>query len=119
MFVFIIVNNQVVGKVTRIEKETIQKQLIVNKEEKERIIRENYALKQQLNRMGYKGYKIRYENDMKYYLKLAKYIGVTILILFLIYQIPPVKHFFQDMYNENVIFKAIVDIFKNTFSTGF
>lgn len=45
----IIVNNQVVGKVTRIEKETIQKQLIVNKEEKEYLVPLVYGIIKNIN----------------------------------------------------------------------
>lgn len=59
------------------------------------------------------------QKDIKYYLKLAGYIIVTIIILILIYQIPIVKRFFTNMYEENIVFKAIVDVFKNTFTTKF
>lgn len=59
------------------------------------------------------------QKDIKYYLKLAGYIIVTIIILILIYQIPIVKRFFTNMYKENIVFKAIVDVFKNTFTTKF
>lgn len=146
----------------KIENEQLQKQAI-SKEEQERIIQENYALKQQLNNIGKnqnninkqqvdegtilnmsrvleqqirsaqrqayhdayiqdmrsRGYKIRYKHDLKYYLKLILVIAITIFVCFLIYQIPIVKSFFVNLYNENVIFKAIVDIFKNTFSATF
>lgn len=127
-------------------------------EEQQRIMRENYELKQQINRMhtnnnvvdegsignmgrilsqqinearrqayhdAYvqdmknRGYKIRYKHDLKYYLKLIKLLAVTALILFLVYQIPIVKNYFNNLYNENIFFKAIVDIFKNTFSSTF
>lgn len=135
----------------------------ISKEEQERIIQENYALKQQLNKIGNtrnnynnqpmdegsiinmsrvleqqiktaqrqayhdayiqdmknRGYKIRYKHDLKYYLKLLLVIAIIIFILFLIYQIPVVKNFFGDLYRENILFKAIVDIFKNTFSATF
>ncbi len=132
-------------------------------EEQERILRENYALKQQINRMGNMQSRqtnqsnqsvdqgsignmgrvlreqIRAARDQKYndsfeqntenniiykfnfkdYLKLLVAIILTILMCILIYQIPPIKHFFQELYNENYIFKAIVDMFKNTFTTKF
>lgn len=138
----------------------------ISKEQQERIMQENYELKQQLNmmenqqinkqvnqcrtkdegsiinmskalneqieaarRQAYndayiedmrnRGYTIRYKRDFKYYLKLIKIILITILLCFIMYQIPPIKQFFQDLYNENIIFQAIVDIFKNTFSSPF
>ena len=69
--------------------------------------------------MKNRGYKIKYKHDLKYYLKLIKVVAITILIGFLIYQIPFVKEFFTDLYNENAIFKAIIDVFKNTFSATF
>ena len=138
----------------KLENERIQK--IQNEE---RIMQENYALKQQLNRMGVnnnnptedgsiinmtrvlneqinaarrqayhdayiedmknRGYKIKYKHDLKYYLKLIMVLVITAFMCFLIYQIPPVKNYFTELYNENIIFKAIVDIFKNTFSATF
>ena len=127
-------------------------------EEQQRIMRENYELKQQINRMhtnnnvvdegsignmgrilsqqinearrqayhdAYvqdmknRGYKIRYKHDLKYYLKLIILLAVIALILFLVYQIPFVKNYFNNLYNENILFKAFVDIFKNTFSSTF
>ena len=140
----------------------------ISKEQHERIMRENYELKQQINRMGNqqtnqqsyqqptqqvddgtilnmsrvlneqinaarrqayhdayvqdlknRGYKIRYKRDLKYYIKLIKVLAITILACFLIYQIPFVKNFFIDLYNENVIFQSIVNIFRNTFSSTF
>lgn len=146
----------------KIEIEQLQKQAI-SKEEQERIIQENYDLKQQLNNIGKnqnninnqqvdegtilnmsrvleqqirsaqrqayhdayiqdmrsRGYKIRYKRDLKYYLKLILVIAITILVCFIIYQIPIVKNFFVNLYNENIIFQAIVNVFRNTFSTTF
>ena len=136
----------------------------ISKEQHEQIIRENYELRQQLNRMenqqtyqqprqevddgtiinmsrllneqikaarrqayhdAYvqdlknRGYKIRYKRDLKYYIKLIKVLTITILVCFLIYQIPFVKNFFINLYNENIIFQSIVNIFRNTFSSTF
>lgn len=140
----------------KLQYEQLQQQAM-SREQQERIMQENYALKQQLNRMGTtqqvdegsivnmsrildqqiraarqqayhdayvqdlknRGYKIKYKHDLKYYLKLIIVIATTILACFLIYQIPVVKNFFVNLYNENIVFQAIVDIFKNTFSAGF
>lgn len=72
-----------------------------------------------INDLKNRGYKIKYKHDLKYYFKLIIYIAIIILIGILIYQIPPVKSYFTGLYNGNVYFKAIVDIFKNTIQSGF
>jgi len=146
----------------RVQREKIRFQQMQNeamsREQQDRIMQENYALKQQLNRMGVnnnstdegtiinmtrvlnqqinaarrqayhdayvqdmknRGYKIKYKHGLKYYLKLIVVLAITAFVCFLIYQIPPVKEFFTNLYNENILFKAIVDVFKNTFSATF
>lgn len=62
--------------------------------------------------MKNRGYNIKYKRDFKYYIKLIGYILGAILICILIYQIPLVKSFFTDLYEENIFFKIIVNIFK-------
>ena len=69
--------------------------------------------------MRNRGYKIRYKHDFKYYLKAIKLLAIIIVACFLIYQLPFVKNFFTNLYEENTIFQIIVNIFKNTFSTTF
>jgi len=134
----------------------------MTREQQERIIQENYNLKQQLNNRGNtayqpqqpidegtlmnlgrmlneqiraaqeqayydayiqdlqnRGYRIRYKHGLKYYFKLIIALLITAIVMFLIYQIPFVKNFFIELYKENVLFAAIVDIFKNTFSVKF
>lgn len=149
----------------KLESERIQYQQRIQAEEisrqqQERIMQENYELRQQLNRMGAnkqninvgddtiinmsrilnqqinaarkqayydayiqdmknRGYKIRYKHSFKYYLKLIVVLAIIVFALFLIYQIPPVKHFFTQLYNDNLVFQSIVDIFRNTFSATF
>ena len=73
--------------------------------------------------MKNRGYKIRYKHDFKYYLKLVGCILVVILVFIIIYQIPIVKKFFIELYDENIffkiiinIFRAFINVFKNTFS---
>ena len=74
--------------------------------------------------MKNRGYKIRYKRDFKYYIKLVVFILAIILAFTIIYQIPVVKNFFGHLYEENLpfrvivnIFTAIIDVFKKTFST--
>ena len=69
--------------------------------------------------MQNRGYKIRYKRGIKYYFKLFVYLVVLAFIFFLIYQIPSVKNYFAQLYEENIIFKAIVNIVKNTFTAAF
>lgn len=64
-----------------------------------------------------RGYTIKYKHDFKYYLKFAGCICIMILILFIIYQIPIVKKFVNQLYEENLVIHAIVNILKKTFST--
>lgn len=62
-----------------------------------------------------RGYKIRYKKSFNDYVKNFISLICTILILFLLYQIPFVKNFFIDLYNTNNLFKFLIDIFKNLF----
>ena len=74
--------------------------------------------------MKNRGYKIRYKHDFKYYIKLAGCILVIILAFMIIYQIPIVKGFFTKLYENNIffriivnLFKSIINVFESTFST--
>ena len=114
-------------------KQQLNKMGVNNKSvDEETIVNMSRILSQQVNaakRQAYhdayiqdmknRGYKIRYKRDLKYYLKLLKVLAITIVACFLIYQIPAVKNFFTELYNENIIFKAIIDVFKKTFSSTF
>ena len=62
------------------------------------------------------GYRIKYKKTPKEIIKTIIVITVTILIIFLILQLPPVKSFFKDLYDNNSIFKSIVDFFTNLFN---
>ena len=59
------------------------------------------------------------KHDFKFYLIIVLIITLVCLVGFLIYQIPPVKVFFDNLYQENIIFQAIVDIIKNTITAEF
>lgn len=91
-----------------------------------RVLREqiNRATSQRAQESNYDRYventeNIKFKHDLKYYLKLVAALIMIIFVLFLIYQIPVVNQFFTNLYEENIIFKAIVDIFKNTITTDF
>ena len=62
-----------------------------------------------------RGYKIRYKKTLKEYLKNLISLIITIFIIsisfFILWQIPIVKRFLLELYNENQIIKGIIDIF--------
>lgn len=62
-----------------------------------------------------RGYKIRYKKTPKDYLKNFIALFITIFILFILFQIPFIKNFFINLYEENIVIKSIVDIFLNIF----
>lgn len=64
-------------------------------------------------------YKARRRPTFKQLIKIIGVIVGVILLCALIYQIPPVKEYFNNMYEENIFFKALVNIFKDTFFTKF
>ena len=69
--------------------------------------------------MKNRGYKIKYKPTLKQYKNLIIAIVCVILVFIILFQIPPIKRFFTNIYEENIIIKAIVDIFINTFTTKF
>ena len=69
--------------------------------------------------MKNRGYKFKHKKTLKEYIKLIITIVLVILILLAIAQIPPIKRFLYNIYEENIIIKAIVDTFVRTFSTEF
>ena len=81
-------------------------------------VREKAYYDAYIDDMKNRGYKINYKHSIKDYLKVIIFIIATIFICFLIYQIPQVKQYFGNLYAENIVFKAIIDIFKNTFAAN-
>ncbi len=65
--------------------------------------------------MRNRGYRFRRKYTIKDYIKLAGIIAGLILIFVIIAQIPPVKKFLINLYENNILIKALVD----TFKTGF
>ena len=64
-----------------------------------------------------RGYKIKYKKTLKDYLYSFISILIVILILFILWQIPFVKNYFINLYNNNSAFKFIIDIFISIFNT--
>ena len=95
----------------QIEDDYIQKQQQLQFElEKKQAIEKAYydAYIQDLKN---RGYKIKYKKTFKQHLKNFITILAVILILLVIFQIPFVKNYFVNLYNENEIIKWIVDLF--------
>lgn len=62
-----------------------------------------------------RGYKIKYKKTFKDYLKSFIALLITIFILFVLWQIPFVKNFFVNLYEENEIFRLFIDIILGLF----
>ena len=63
-----------------------------------------------------KGYKIRYKKTWKDYLKNIIAFFLTILVLFLLFQVPFIKNFLVSIYEENLIVKSLVSPIINLFN---
>lgn len=61
------------------------------------------------------GYKIKYKWTWKNYRDFIITIAILILIAIALWFFPPTHQLFIDFYEQNSIFKAIVDILKNIF----
>lgn len=62
-----------------------------------------------------RGYKIRYKKTWKDYLKSLISLVCTIFVLFLLWQIPFIRNIFVNMYQENGVLRALVDMVLNLF----
>ena len=58
-----------------------------------------------------RGYKIRYKKTPKDYFKNLIAFILTLLILFLLLQIPFINNFFKSLFSENPIIRAFLNIF--------
>ena len=63
-----------------------------------------------------RGYKIRYKKTWKDYLKNIIAFFLTILVLFLLFQVPFIKNFLVSIYEENLIVKSLVSPIINIFN---
>lgn len=62
--------------------------------------------------MKNRGYKVKYRKSFKDYLRSFIALIITIIILFLVFQIPFVKNYFTELYNNNPIIKSVVQSFQ-------
>lgn len=63
-----------------------------------------------------RGYKIRYKKTFSDYLKAFISIVIVIFVLFILWHIPFVKNYFIDLYNNNVAFRTLGNVFINLFN---
>lgn len=73
-----------------------------------------------INNLKNMGYEIEYERPFKEKVKIALSIVLGILAVviigFVLWLIPPVKSYFIGLYNDNEVFKLVVDILNNIFT---
>lgn len=62
-----------------------------------------------------RGYKIKYKKDFNYYVRNFVALVLTITIFLVIVQIPFIKRFFINMYEENILIRTFADEFKQIF----
>lgn len=62
-----------------------------------------------------RGYKIKYKKTLKDYFKNFISLLCTLLVVFILWQIPFIRNIFVDMYHENKLVQYFVDIFINLF----
>ena len=67
--------------------------------------------------MKNRGYRIKETHDFKYYLKFTGCLCIVILVFVILYQIPVIKRFCNQLYEDNLLIQSVIDVFKKTFST--
>ena len=73
-----------------------------------------------INNLKNMGYEIEYEKPFKEKVKIAfsVILGIVAVIIvgFILWLIPPVREYFVELYNDNEVFKLIVDILGHIFN---
>lgn len=60
-----------------------------------------------------RGYRIRYQKSLKDYIRGLITIIIVILVLFLLWQVPPIQNFFINLCQNNPILQTIINFFSN------
>lgn len=72
-----------------------------------------------INNLKNMGYEIEYEKPFKEKVKIAfsVMLGIVAVIIvgFILWLIPPVREYFVGLYNDNEVFKLVIDILNNIF----
>ena len=69
--------------------------------------------------MKNRGYKIRYKKSFKDYLKNAITIFIIFILVWLIWQIPFIRNWFNNLADNNFVIKIIIDIIKSIYEAIF
>lgn len=69
------------------------------------------------NYMRKLGYKVKEPMTLKRFLNTIIFIVAFIITCFIFWLIPPVRNLLIDLYNENIIIKALVDIIRMLFNS--
>ncbi len=64
-----------------------------------------------------RGYKIKYKKTLKDYFKNFIALLITLIIIFILLQIPFIKNFFINLYEENVAIQYVVNLISNLFKS--
>lgn len=62
-----------------------------------------------------RGFKIKYKKKMKDYISIFISIIVIIVIFFILWQVPTIKNYFINLYNNNTLIHNIINVFLNIF----
>ena len=93
-------NNNTISRMTQVMKENI-------KQAREQAYKDAYV-----QDMKNRGYTIKYQHDLKYYVKFAGCLILVFLIFLIIYQIPIIKILVNRLFEENKVIQSLVSIFK-------
>ena len=63
------------------------------------------------------GYNVKEPLTLKRVINVVIFILVTILVCIIAWLIPPIRNLLINLYNENIIIKALVDIIKIIFNS--
>ncbi len=93
-------NNNTISRMTQVMKENI-------KQAREQAYKDAYV-----QDMKNRGYTIKYQHDLKYYVKFTGCLVLVFLMFLIIYQIPIIKILVNRLFEENKVIQSLVSIFK-------
>lgn len=64
-----------------------------------------------------RGFRIKYKKTFKDYFRGFVSIIIFIFIIYILWHIPFIKNYFVDLYNDNSIIHATVDVFRHIFAS--
>lgn len=64
-----------------------------------------------------RGYKLKYKWTFKRIMSLVLVILISIIVLVILYFIPPINQYCHELYNSNIFIKLVVDLIKSFFTS--